>query len=177
MIGAATADSPITGPKSANAFVTSSSAKTSLIIPKPCGIRTAPNAPCSARVAINIAGETASADRADATVNPAIPIMNRRRRPMRSPSRAPVISRTANVSVYAATSHCMVASLPPMSPRIAGAATLTIVPSTRSMISAMRTMARTAQRVGRDFVVVAVAAVAVTVAPIWSNAVRDEHCT
>ena len=99
MIGAATADSPMTGPNRAKAFVISSSAKTSLIIPKPCGIRTAPNAPCSARVAISICGETASAESSEAPVKPAIPIMKSRRRPIRSPRRAPVISSTAKVSV------------------------------------------------------------------------------
>ena len=99
MIGAATADRPITGPNNAKAFVTSCSSKTSLIIPKPCGIRTAPNAPWSARVAISIPGDTASALSTDAAVKPAIPIMKRRRRPTRSPSRAPATSRTANVRV------------------------------------------------------------------------------
>jgi hypothetical protein len=99
MIGEATALSPMMGPKAANAFVISSSAKTSLIIPKPCGIRTAPNAPCSTRAAIRKLDEGAAAHSADAAVKPTMPIMNRRRRPSRSPRRAPVMSRTAKASV------------------------------------------------------------------------------
>ena len=81
MIGDATAASPMTGPKAANALVISSSAKTCLIIPKPCGISSAPNAPCTARSAISASGEGAAAHSAEAAVKPTIPTMNRRRRP------------------------------------------------------------------------------------------------
>src|SRR5690349_10744514 len=144
--GAATALSPITGPKAANAFVISSSAKTSLIIPKPCGMSSAPNAPWTTRAAIRVPGVGAAAHSADAVVKPTIPTMNTRRRPKRSPSRPPVISSTAKASVYAAPSHCSVVALPPRSARMDGAATLTIVPSMRSMTSAISTIASTAQR-------------------------------
>ena len=99
MIGAATAERPITGPKAANAFESWSSGKTSLIIPKPCGISSAPNPPCSARMAIRNSGEGAMAHSAEAVVKPMIPAMNRRLRPSRSPRRAPVISSTAKASV------------------------------------------------------------------------------
>ena len=99
MIGAATAERPITGPKAANAFESWSSGKTSLIIPKPCGISSAPNPPWSARVAIRNPGDGAIAHSTEAVVNPTMPAMNRRLRPKRSPRRAPVMSSTANASV------------------------------------------------------------------------------
>ncbi len=98
-IGAAIADRPITGPKAANTLGISSSAKTSLSIPKPWGMSRAPNAPCSARVTIRTPGEGAAAQAADIAVKPAEPIRNRRRRPKMSPSRAPVTSSTAKASV------------------------------------------------------------------------------
>ena len=46
-----------------------------------------------------IAGVVASAQPAEASVNPAEPMRNRRRRPKMSPSRAPVMRNTAKVSV------------------------------------------------------------------------------
>jgi len=46
-----------------------------------------------------------SAAAADAPVKSSIPRTNIRRRPKRSPSAAPVRSRTAKVSVYAFTVH------------------------------------------------------------------------
>ena len=98
-IGAASIDSPIIGPKAPKTLLISSSAKHSLIIPNPCGIISAPNAPCSTRKAISTSGEGAAAQAADITVKPAEPIRNSRRRPNMSPSRAPVIRNTANASV------------------------------------------------------------------------------
>ena len=44
-IGATSIEMPITGPKRPKTLPISSSAKTSLIIPKPCGIISAPNEP------------------------------------------------------------------------------------------------------------------------------------
>jgi AcrR family transcriptional regulator len=92
-IGSAIADSPITGPKAPNTFGISDSGKHSLSIPKPCGMSSAPNPPCSARVAISISGDCATAHSRDITVNPAEPIRNSRRRPKMSPSRALAILR------------------------------------------------------------------------------------
>jgi Tetracyclin repressor-like, C-terminal domain len=45
-------------------------------------------------------------------VKPTTPVRKKRRRPTRSPRRAPVISSTANASVYVAPSHCSVVALP-----------------------------------------------------------------
>ena len=63
------------------------------------GVTIAAPAPCSARAAISAPVVGASAATAEATVKMPRPITNMRRRPKRSPSAAPVSSRTANVSV------------------------------------------------------------------------------
>ena len=98
-IGAARIERPIIGPKAPNTFGNSSSANTSLIIPNPWGIISAPNEPCSTRKTISAAVEGATAQAADITVKPAEPIRNSRRRPNMSPRRAPVIRNTAKASV------------------------------------------------------------------------------
>ncbi|GAA2775406.1 hypothetical protein GCM10020219_052360 [Nonomuraea dietziae] len=53
--------------------------------------------PCNALDAMSMPMSGDSAHAADATVNTASPTANMRRRPNRSPSAAPVSSRTANV--------------------------------------------------------------------------------
>ena len=63
------------------------------------GVTIAAPAPCSARAAISAPVVGASAAAADAKVKRARPMTNMRRRPNRSPSAAPVNSRTAKVSV------------------------------------------------------------------------------
>jgi hypothetical protein len=97
--GAARMERPITGPKAPNTLVISLSSKTSLIIPNPWGIISAPNEPCSTRNTINTSIEGATEQAADITVKPADPIRNSRRRPNMSPRRAPVIKKTAKASV------------------------------------------------------------------------------
>ena len=59
-IGAARIERPITGPKAPKTLVISSSSKTSLSIPNPWGIISAPNEPCSTRKAISTPGEGAT---------------------------------------------------------------------------------------------------------------------
>ena len=59
------------------------------------GVTTAAPTPCEARAAISRAVDGASAPAAEESVNRAIPQMNMRLRPKRSPSAAPVSSRTA----------------------------------------------------------------------------------
>ena len=99
-IGAASIATPVAGPNSATALSNSaSSVKTSFIRPKPCGIISAPNAPCSTRNAISTPIVGATAHAAENSVKPAEPIRNSRRRPKMSPSRAPAIRNTANASV------------------------------------------------------------------------------
>ena len=75
-IGPAIAPMPITGPNIANAFANSSSSKTSLSIPKPCGISSAPNAPCATRAAISNSIAGAAAQSADDRVKPTTPTRN-----------------------------------------------------------------------------------------------------
>ena len=99
MIGAATADRPITGPKAAKALVISSSAKTSLIIPNPCGIRQRAERALHNAEADRTPEDGAAAQNTEAIVKPTMPTMNSFRRPTRSPSRAPMIRNTANASV------------------------------------------------------------------------------
>lgn len=98
-IGPAIAAIPITGPNAANAAPSWLGGKTCLMIPSPCGMRSAPNAPCTARVAISAPALGASAHAAEASVKPAMPTRNMRRRPKTSPSRPPTMSRTPNASV------------------------------------------------------------------------------
>ena len=63
------------------------------------GVTMAPPRPCTARAAIRTSIEGARAAAAEASVKIPRPITNRRRRPKRSPSAAPVMSSTAKVSV------------------------------------------------------------------------------
>ena len=63
------------------------------------GITSAAPAPCTTLAAINQPTPGDRAQAADAAVNRARPQPNRRRRPHRSPRAAPVISRTANVTL------------------------------------------------------------------------------
>ena len=79
-------------------------------------------------------------------MKPTMPMMNIRRRPTRSPSRAETTRPIAKDIVYAASTHCRVLALPPRSARIEGPARLAMVASSRSMTSAMITTAMTIQR-------------------------------
>lgn len=97
--GAGSIDSPIIGPKALKTFASSSSAKVSFSIPKPCGIISAPKPPCSTRKPMSSPVDGATAHAAENTVKPAEPIRNSLRRPNRSPSRALVTSMTASASV------------------------------------------------------------------------------
>jgi hypothetical protein len=144
--GPSTAARPITGPKAANALAISSGGKQALIMASPCGIITAPNPPCSTRNAIIEAGSHASPHSSEATVNPAAPITNIRRRPIRSPRRPLTTSPTASARVYAAISHCRVEADPPISARMCGPAMVTTVASSRSITAAASTSASTCQR-------------------------------
>ena len=64
------------------------------------------------------------------------PSANMRRRPNRSPSAAPVRSKTANVSVYALTVHSSCSSDAPRSRRMTGIAVVTTRLSSETMKSA-----------------------------------------
>ncbi len=102
--------------------------------------------PCATRAVIRNVGSWATAQANEAMVNPAAPMTKRFFRPNLSPSRPPTTRATAKASVYAPTTHCTVLLPPPRARSIGVAARLTIVASSRSMISAHRMMPRTSQR-------------------------------
>ena len=79
--GPSTALSPITGPNSANALPTSSGPKAERMIPKPCGIMIAAQAPWSSRAAISAPEVGARPHSSEAIAKPATPSRNIRRRP------------------------------------------------------------------------------------------------
>ncbi len=70
--------------------------KVTRMIASTCGFISAAVSPCSTRAAISTAGLVARPQSAEAAVKPAMPAMNKRLRPYRSPSRPPVTSRIAN---------------------------------------------------------------------------------
>ena len=80
-IGPSTADPPITGPNTVNAFPSSLGSNTSCMIPRPCGISKAAEAPWASRQLISIAESTANAQASDEATNPSEPKMNSRLRP------------------------------------------------------------------------------------------------
>jgi hypothetical protein len=140
------AASPITGPMLPSAFASSLPSNIALTSPNVWGMTSAAAAPCTARQAINTETSGASAQPTEATPNPATPIRKTRLRPAMSPSRPPVISSSANGSVYAAPSHCTSAVEPPSTAWIVGAATCTIVASSRFIASATSNAASASQR-------------------------------
>jgi hypothetical protein len=81
MIGPSTAESPMTGPNTANADCCSAGANVSRMIPNPWGMSSAAAPPCASRHAISISGDTANAQATEAITNPIAPITNRRLRP------------------------------------------------------------------------------------------------
>ena len=78
----------------------------------------------------------ASADAAEPAVKTAMPTRSIRLRPNRSPSAAPVRSRTAKVSVYAFTVHSSPESEAPRSALITGSAVVTTRLSSYTMNTA-----------------------------------------
>ena len=90
MIGPSTAESPMTGPKTAKARPCSAGGKTSRMMPRPCGMRSAAAKPWARRQPISMAGLTDRAAASEAAAKLADPVTNRRLRPYRSPSLAPV---------------------------------------------------------------------------------------
>ncbi len=72
---------PITGPKRPNAFGSSAVEKEARMMPKPCGIISAAERPCSRRKAISTPVLGAIPHSSDEAVKPTMPRMKRRRRP------------------------------------------------------------------------------------------------
>ena len=117
------------------------------------GSTIAPPRPCTARAAISTSIEGASAAAADASVKIPRPATKILRRPNRSPSAAPVISRTANTSVYALTVHSSPPRLAWSSLRITGSADVTTRLSSVVMKTATEVIANVQMVVLRVFIV------------------------
>src|SRR4249919_287721 len=117
------------------------------------GSTIAPPSPCTARAAIRISIEGASAAAAEASVKIPRPATKILRRPNLSPSAAPVISRTANTSVYALTVHSSPPRLAWSSLRITGSADVTTRLSRVVMKTATDVMANVQIVVLRVFIV------------------------
>ena len=100
------------------------------------GVTIAPPTPCRARAAISQPMLGASAAAAEPSVKTARPTRNMRLRPNRSPSAAPVSSKTAKVSVYAFTVHSSPCSEAPRSFLITGSAVVTTRLSSETMNTA-----------------------------------------
>lgn len=98
-IGPATVDRPMTGPSAAKALLICAGGKRSRISPKACGVISAAARPCSTRAAISDPADGASAHAADASTNPARPVISIRLRPNMSPSRPPAIRPAAMARV------------------------------------------------------------------------------
>src|SRR5580704_17410864 len=117
--------------------------KTEPSMPKPCGISSAPNAPWTSRATMIEGGSQARPQASEAAVKPVMPIRKVRRRPYLSPSRPPVTSSTPRASAWLAPSHLIRPGPPCNEELMVGAAMVVIVASSRSMMSATRTMPRT----------------------------------
>jgi hypothetical protein len=71
------------------------SGTTARMVASTCGAMIAAAMPCTIREITSMCPLVAKPHSAEATTNAAIPVMNMRRRPNRSPRRPPVISSTA----------------------------------------------------------------------------------
>ncbi len=100
-------------------------------------------APCAARAAISATAVPDSAQATEASVNSAMPPANILRRPNRSPSAAPVNSKTAKVRLKALTVHCSVSTEAPKSARIAANAVVMTMASSAIMKAASDVMPST----------------------------------
>ena len=105
------------------------------------GVTIAAPMPWDARAAISSAVEGASAAAAEDAVKSAIPVMNMRLRPKRSPSAAPVSRSTAYASTYALTVHSSDWIEAPRSRWMLGKATLTTRLSRTTMNKPIETIA------------------------------------
>jgi hypothetical protein len=111
------------------------------IIPRITAELIAPPMPWTKRAAISTPCDCASPQASEAKVKTAIPAMNSRLRPSRSPSRPASSSRPPNAIRYAFTTHARPDCVKPRSRWIDGSATFTIVWSRMTMsIPAHRTM-------------------------------------
>src|SRR5215467_2265446 len=159
----ATDAEPSTPPQTPNTFPRSCGGKVTWMIARICGTIRPAIAPSKNRAAISMAGLTATPHSADPTVKPATPSRKMRLRPKMSPSRPPVINSAANPSTYPDTTHSNCAYVACRSFRMLGAATFTIVASSRSITPATKMTTKAAHRRGSS------AGGAVPFAPAWAR--------
>ncbi len=116
---------PLTPPQMPSAMPRRAGGTAAERIVRVSGVTIAPPTPCRALAATSASMPGASAAAAEPTVKIARPTRNIRLRPNRSPSAAPVRSRTAKVNVYALTVHSSPCSEAPRSCLITGSAVVT----------------------------------------------------
>lgn len=80
-MGPSTAEPPMTGPNALTARGICSRENVASRMPMPCGISSAPKPPCTSRPAMSMAGSMDRPQRAEAAVNPAMPMRKTRRLP------------------------------------------------------------------------------------------------
>ncbi len=97
--GPTTAAVPETAPTMPKTFARSLGAYMTCTVDSSCGTIRAANPPCTIRAATSVSPLPERQAASDASVKPATPRTKMRWRPKMSPSRPPVMSRTANVSV------------------------------------------------------------------------------
>ena len=124
------------------------SSKVVMMIESVAGEMIAAPSPCMTRAAISTPIEPASPQASDAAEKRAIPIMNMRRRPRRSPVRPPSSRKPPNAIVYAVMTHWRSFSATVSAVLIDGSATLTIETSRTVMNIATQTSASACQRRG-----------------------------
>ena len=122
MAGPASTATPITPLKMPSARARSSLGKAALNKAIPSGMISAELAPCAARATISATMLLDSAQAMDEAMNSEMPAANRRRRPNRSPSAAPVRSSTAKLRLKALTVHCSASIGAPNSARMVASA-------------------------------------------------------
>ncbi len=133
MAGPTISAHPVTPLKMPSARARSSLGNAALSTAMASGITSAAPAPCKARAAISHPALADNAQPTEDATNSAIPTANTRRRPKRSPSAAPVRSRTANARLKALIAHCSVATGLASSVRMAAKAVVMISESSAIM--------------------------------------------
>src|SRR5580765_2177413 len=123
--------------------------KVVLIRARAAGEASAAPAPWRTRATRRISWFGARPPRSEAAQKTMTPTVNIRRRPKRSPSRPPSMSRLPKARAYAVTTHCRPASEKPRSVWMWGRAMFTIVPS-RTIMSWALAMTMSARRRPRD---------------------------
>lgn len=98
-MGPAAIETPVAAPQIPTAVLSLSAGNVLRMIASVLGISRAPNTPCTVRSAMTPATLPIRPMPTDASAKPTTPMKNTRRRPNRSPSLPPKISRAASASM------------------------------------------------------------------------------